>query len=538
MIQAPHPPAVGQSSYGLENHGFHDLGTIYWNLPTSGIYEHAVRNREGQVAHLGPLVVRTGNFTGRSPNDKFVVKEPEHEAEIWWGNVNRPFSPERFDSLHLRMMDYFQQRDVYVQDMFAGADPKYRLPVRIVTQYAWHSLFVRTMFLKGTTQELDDFVPEWTVIDAPYFQATPEIDETLSQTFILVNFARRMVLIGGTQYGGEMKKSIFSVMNYKLPKQGVLSMHCSANYGTDKNDSALFFGLSGTGKTTLSADPNRTLIGDDEHGWSDDGIFNFEGGCYAKVIRLSPEGEPEIYDKTRRFGTVLENVVMDTASRRLDLDDDRYTENTRAAYSILTISNADESGIAGHPKNVIFLTADAFGVLPPVAKLTPEQAMYHFISGYTAKVAGTERGVKEPQATFSACFGAPFLPLHPTVYAELLREKLNKHGSTVWLINTGWIGGGYGVGERISLAYTRAIVTAVLNGDLENVETVEDPIFGVHVPVSVPDVPADILTPRNAWADKDGFDAKATELAEKFKANFQKYADQASAEVIAAGPKI
>jgi phosphoenolpyruvate carboxykinase (ATP) len=537
MTQTPAEQSL-RSEYGLENHGFRDVGNVYWNLSTPALYEHAIRNREGMVVHLGPLAVRTGSNTGRSPNDKFVVRDSETDQVVWWGNVNKPFSEEAFERLHLRMTAYFQQRDVYVQDCYAGADPKYRLPVRVITAFAWHNLFARTMFIHPKPEELSGFVPGFTVIDAPFFHATPEVDNTLSQTFILVNFKRRMVLIGGTEYAGEIKKSVFTLLNYLLPRQGVLSMHCSANYGKDKEDVALFFGLSGTGKTTLSADPNRTLIGDDEHGWSDDGIFNFEGGCYAKVIRLSPEGEPEIYEKTRRFGTVLENVVVDTTTRRLDLNSDLYTENTRAAYSIQTISNADRSGMAAHPKNIIFLTADAFGVLPPVAKLTHAQAMYHFISGYTAKVAGTEAGVTEPSATFSACFGAPFLPLHPMEYAKLLKAKLEKHGSQVWLINTGWTGGPYGVGQRMSLAHTRAIVNAVLNGELKDVETEADPIFGLCIPRAVPGVPSEILNPRSTWADQAAFDAKAKEVAHKFKDNFAKYADQASPEVVAAGPKL
>jgi phosphoenolpyruvate carboxykinase (ATP) len=526
-----------ESAHGLENHGFSDLGSVYWNLSTSALYEHALRNREGTVAHLGPLVVRTGSHTGRSPNDKFIVKDEVTADKVWWGTVNKPFEPAAFDQLHRRMMAYFQGKDVYVQDCFVGADPKYRLPIRVVTQYAWHNLFARIMFIKAKLEELANHVPQFTVIDAPLFHATPEVDETLSSTFILISFKRRMVLIGGTEYAGEIKKSIFSVLNFLLPPQGVLPMHCSANYGKDKDDVALFFGLSGTGKTTLSSDPNRVLIGDDEHGWSDEGVFNFEGGCYAKVIRLSKTGEPEIYQKTRQFGTILENVVVDSVTRRLDLNDDTYTENTRAAYAIDTISNADKSGVAGHPKNIIFLTADAFGVLPPAAKLTPEQAMYHFISGYTAKVAGTERGVKDPTATFSACFGAPFMPLHPMEYAQLLREKLNKHGAQVWLINTGWTGGGYGVGQRMALEVTRAIVTAVLNGWLKDIETVEDPIFGLHVPTHIPGVPDDILNPRSTWADKDAYDAKARELAGKFRENFAKYASQAGEDVLAAAPK-
>jgi phosphoenolpyruvate carboxykinase (ATP) len=527
------------SYYGLDNHGFTSLGVEYWNLSTPALYEHAVHKREAMVAHLGPLVARTGTHTGRSPNDKFVVREPYSEKDIWWGKVNRPFESDAFEQLHLRMLAYFQNKDVYVQDCYAGADPNYRLPVRVITQQAWHSLFARTMFIHNLTPEqYANHVPEFTIIHAPFFHASPEVDNTLSPTFILLDFKRKLVLIGGTEYAGEIKKSIFTVLNYILPRQGVLSMHCSANYGKDKDDAALFFGLSGTGKTTLSSDPNRILIGDDEHGWSDDGIFNFEGGCYAKVIRLSKEGEPEIYEKTRRFGTVLENVVIDNNTRRLDLDSDLFTENTRAAYSIDSISNADKSGVCGHPKNVIFLTADAYGVMPPIAKLTIEQAMYHFISGYTAKVAGTEKGMKGVSSTFSACFGAPFLPLHPAVYAELLREKLQQHGSDVWLINTGWTGGPYGEGQRMSLKYTRAVVTAVLEDKLNGVEMRKDPTFGFMVPTQVPGVPSEVLNPRNTWADKAAYDAKAADLARQFKANFENYIDQTSEDVAAAGPII
>jgi len=526
------------SRYGLENHGFANLGRIYWNLTTPALYEQAIRHREGLLSHLGPLVVRTGTHTGRSPNDKFVVREPGSEQHIWWGNVNRPFDPANFDNLHRRLMAYFQNKDVFVQDMFAGADPRYRLPIRVITEAAWHNLFARIMFVRAKPEELPEHVPQFTIIQAPRFEAIQEIDGTNSGTFIVLNFAKKMVLIGGTEYAGEIKKSVFTILNYLLPLQGVLSMHCSANYGKDPDDVALFFGLSGTGKTTLSADPTRTLIGDDEHGWSDHGVFNFEGGCYAKVIRLSPTGEPEIYETTRRFGTLLENVSIDSETRRLDLDDDSLTENTRAAYPLTHIANADRTGMAGHPKNVVFLTADAFGVLPPIARLTPEQAMYHFISGYTAKVAGTERGMgSEPQATFSACFGAPFLPLHPTEYAALLREKLNKHQAKVWLINTGWTGGPYGTGKRMSLAYTRAIVHAALDGKLDGVETWEDPFFGLNVPKHVPNVPDEVLNPRNTWSDKAAYDAKAKDLGHRFMENFEKYADKAGPELRAAGPK-
>ncbi len=528
-----------RSTYGLENHGFSNLEREYWNLTTPALYEQAIRRREGILSHLGPIVVRTGTHTGRSPNDKFVVREPGSEKDIWWGTVNRPFETSNFDNLHRRMMAYFQNKEVYVQDCYAGADPRYRLPVRVICEEAWHGLFAHTMFIRPGRADLINLLPEFTIIQAPHFEAIQEVDGTNSGTFILLNLAKKMVLIGGTEYAGEVKKSVFTILNYVLPLQGVLSMHCSANYGQDKNNVALFFGLSGTGKTTLSADPNRTLIGDDEHGWSDTGVFNFEGGCYAKVIRLNPKTEPEIYETTRRFGTVLENVSIDSETRRLNLDDDSLTENTRAAYPITHIPNADPSGVAGHPRHVIFLTADAFGVLPPVARLTPEQAMYHFISGYTAKVAGTERGMgSEPQATFSACFGAPFMALHPTVYADLLRDKLNKHDAKVWLINTGWTGGPYGVGQRMSLPYTRAIVDAVLNNRLIDAEVWEDPIFGLQVPKHVPNVPDDVLNPRNTWSDPAAYDAKAMELAQRFQANFEKYADRAGTDLRAAGPRI
>ncbi len=532
------PVSSVHSHYGLENHGFSNLDRVYWNLTTAPLYEWAIRRHECTLAELGPMVVHTGTHTGRSPNDKFVVREPGSERNIWWGNVNRPFDPAQFDNLYQRMMAYFQNKEVYVQDCFAGADPYYRVPIRVISEHAWHSLFAYTMFIRPTPEELSAHVPQFTIIQAPHFEAIQELDGTNSSTFIILNFARRLVLIGGTEYAGEAKKSAFTILNYLLPLQGVLSMHCSANYGKNKDDAALFFGLSGTGKTTLSADPHRSLIGDDEHGWSDDGVFNFEGGCYAKVIRLSRAGEPDIYETTRRFGTVLENVAIDAETRQLDLDDDSVTENTRAAYPITHIPNADPSGRCGHPQNVIFLTADAFGVLPPVARLTTEQAMYHFISGYTAKVAGTERGMSsEPQATFSACFGAPFLPLHPTVYADLLRQKLDKHRAKVWLINTGWTGGPYGVGQRMSITYTRAIVSAALSGKLDDAETFEDPIFGLHIPRHVMDVPDDVLNPRHTWNDPASYDAAATELAHRFQQNFDKYADKAPVDLRPAGPK-
>ncbi len=524
------------SLYGLEVHGLRETGAVHWNLNTAALYEHAIRRREAMIAVGGALVVNTGTHTGRSPNDKYIVRDAETENVVWWDN-NKSLDPLAFDHLHSRMIEYFSDKEVYVQDCYAGADPEHRLNVRVITEFAWHSLFARTMFINPPHDELLTFMPGFTIIDAPFFEADPARDGTASSTFIVINFSRKLVLIGGTEYAGEIKKSVFTVLNYLLPRRGVLSMHCSANYGSSPDDAALFFGLSGTGKTTLSADPSRTLIGDDEHGWSDVGIFNFEGGCYAKVIRLSPIGEPEIYEKTSRFGTVLENVVIDP-TRHLDLDSDHFTENTRAAYAIETISNADQAGLAGQPRSVIFLTADAFGVLPPVARLTPEQAMFHFISGYTAKVAGTERGVTEPKTTFSACFGAPFLPLHPMTYAELLRERLNHAKADVWLINTGWTGGAYGVGHRMSLEHTRTIVTAVLNGSLKNGGMRLDPIFRFQVPLRVAGVPTSLLDPRSTWSDPAAYDQKAAELARKFRDNFTKYADHASPEVAAAAPRV
>jgi phosphoenolpyruvate carboxykinase (ATP) len=519
----------------LESHGIRNVNTVYWNLSTPLLVEEAIRRREARLSHLGPLVVRTGSHTGRSPQDKFVVQEPTSEDKVWWGKVNQPMSTENFDRLHLRMLAYLQGKDLFVQDCYAGADPDYRLPIRVITEYAWHSLFARNMFIQASPDELATHQPEFTVIDAPNFRADPELDGTKSEVFIVLNFAQKLVLIGGTQYAGEIKKSIFTVLNYLLPQQNVLSMHCSANIGAD-GDTAVFFGLSGTGKTTLSADPERELIGDDEHGWSDRGVFNFEGGCYAKVIRLSPTAEPEIYETTRRFGTVLENVAFDSATGRLNLDDESLTENTRAAYPISHIPNAAEGGVGGHPRNIIMLTADAFGVLPPIARLTPAQAIYHFLSGYTAKVAGTEKGVSEPSATFSTCFGAPFLALSPIVYANLLGDKITRHDVNVWLINTGWSGGPYGVGQRIRIADTRAMVRAALNGDLIDVPTRQDPIFGLAVPVSVPSVATEVLDPRVTWADKAAYDVQARKLAAMFEQNFAQFRDQVTAEVRIAGP--
>jgi phosphoenolpyruvate carboxykinase (ATP) len=529
--------SIPHSHIGLESHGLVNLRSSSWNLTTGELYEEAMKRSEGLVAHLGPLVVRTGQFTGRSPKDKFIVDEPSSRDNIWWGKVNRPIAEDRFDELHRRMLSYLQGKDVYVQDCWAGADLDYRMPIRIITQYAWHSLFARNMFIQATREELAVHEPEFVVIDCPGFHAFPEHDKTNSDVFILVNYAKKLVLIGGTEYAGEIKKSIFTAMNYYLPLEDVMPMHCSANMGSD-GSTALFFGLSATGKTTLSADSSRVLIGDDEHGWSDNGIFNFEGGCYAKMIRLSPENEPEIYATTRRFGTILENVGINSSTRRLDLDDDSLTENTRGAYPIAHIPNATREGKGGHPKDIIFLTADAFGVLPPISKLTPEQTMYHFIAGYTAKVAGTERGITEPEATFSACFGAPFMALHPSVYADLLGKKINEHGVKCWLVNTGWTGGPYGVGNRMKLPYTRAMVNAALDGKLDDVETIVDPNFGLHVPVSCPDVPSEVLMPRNTWEDGAAYDAQAKKLAKMFTDNFIEYEGRVPAEVVAAGPKV
>ncbi len=514
----------GQSRNGLEMHGISNVNTIWWNLPTTALYEHALQRHEGLLAHLGPLVVRTGQYTGRSPNDKYLVREPTTQDNIWWGEVNQAIEPERYDAIKSRLTAYLQGKDLYVQDCYAGADPQYRLPIRVITEKAWHNLFVRNMFLQEHDPEvLARHAPQFTVIDACGFNAIPENDGLHSEVFVMLHFGRKEVIIGGTEYAGEMKKSIFTVMNYLLPLQGVMTMHCSANYGKDENDVAIFFGLSGTGKTTLSADPGRTLIGDDEHGWSDRGVFNFEGGCYAKVIKLSPAHEPEIYDTTRRFGTVLENVAIDATTRRLDLDSDIFTENTRAAYPISHIPNATRTGVGGHPNAVIMLTADAFGVLPPVSRLTPAQAMYHFLSGYTAKVAGTERGIVEPQATFSACFGSPFMALNPVVYANLLGEKIAKHDVQVWLINTGWSGGPYGTGERINLPYTRAMVRAALDGSLAKVPATADPVFGMQIPQACPDVPAEVLDPRNTWGDKQAYDLTVRDLTQRFEANFKQF---------------
>ncbi|MCA1593601.1 MAG: phosphoenolpyruvate carboxykinase [Acidobacteria bacterium] len=519
---------------GLETLGLKPAANVYWNLNTPELYEEIARRGEGIFSPHGALLVDTGEHTGRAAKDKAIVREPSSENNVFWGEVNKEFSQEKFNAVRERMMQHASGRDLFVQDTYAGADPRYRLPVRIITELAWHSLFARTMFITDDTAA--DFKPEFTVINIPSFKADPATDGTRSETFILMDFSQRLVLIGGTSYAGETKKSVFTILNYLLPQRGVMSMHCSANVG-DHEDVAIFFGLSGTGKTTLSADPERQLIGDDEHGWSDDGVFNFEGGCYAKVIKLSPEAEPDIYRTTRMFGTVMENVVYHPETRVPDLDDASKTENTRAAYPLTSIPNIMPTGYAGHPKNIIMLTADAFGVLPPVARLTPEQAMYHFLSGYTAKVAGTEKGVTEPQATFSTCFGAPFMVLHPGVYADLLGKKIAEHKAVCWLVNTGWSGGPYGEGQRMKIKHTRAMIRAILNGSLAAIETRPDPIFGVGVPVSCPDVPSEVLTPRNTWKDRDAYDTKARDLARRFNDNFKKYEAGVSEQVRAVAPK-
>jgi len=511
---------------------------VHWNLEPSELYEQILANGEGVLTKDGAIRILTGQYTGRSPKDKFFVEEETSKDDIWWGEINKPISEEVFDHLHAKVLDHLSHRnDLYVLDAFAGTDPRYRMPIRVISEVAYHGLFAWNMFVRATEAELANHVPEFTVLAAPTLIAKPDDDGTRTGTFILANIKKRMIVIGGTMYSGEVKKGIFSIMNYLLPGKGVMPMHCSANIGPD-GDAAIFFGLSGTGKTTLSADASRTLIGDDEHGWADDGVFNFEGGCYAKTINLSSESEPEIYATTQMFGTILENVPL-TEHRKPDFTDTRYTQNTRCSYPIHYIPNASDTGRGGHPENVVFLTADAFGVLPPISKLSPEQAMYHFISGYTAKVAGTERGVTEPQATFSACFGAPFMPLHPTVYAELLAKKIKEHGSKVWLINTGWQGNpATGDSKRMSLKYTRRMVNAALNGELDDVEYTEEPYFCLMVPTEVPDVPSDVLNPVNAWADKDAYEAKARELAAMFKDNFKAFEDGASDDILSGGPQV
>ena len=520
----------------LDKQGLSPRGRVHWNLIAPELFQAAARREEGEFADMGPFVAVTTPHTGRSPNDKFVVREARSEGDVDWGKVNQPLASGKYKLLHNDVVKYLNDRsELFVQDLYCGADPSYRLSVRYTSPNAWHMAFVRNMFIRPELTDLPTFDPNFTVLHAPEFQAEPERHGTRSSTFIVLNLAERTILIGGTRYAGELKKAMFTVMNYLLPKQDVLSMHCSANVGK-AGDTALFFGLSGTGKTTLSADPNRGLIGDDEHGWSADGIFNFEGGCYAKVINLSPESEPDIYRTTQMFGTVLENVVLDPATKKVRFADQSITENTRASYPLHYIRNYVEGGRGGHPKNVIFLTADAFGVLPPIAKLNPQQAMYYFLSGYTAKVAGTERGVKEPQPTFSACFGAAFLVWHATKYAQMLGALLREHNSNVWLINTGWSGGPYGTGKRIKLQYTRSIVNAALAGRLDRVATQTDPIFGLAVPTEIEGVPTTVLNPRATWSDAVAYDAQAKKLSAMFRENFDKF-DRVEAATRNAGPK-
>lgn len=517
-----------QSHIGLEALGLTHLNTVYWNLPAAALVQDAVRKGDAVLGHGGALLADTGEHTGRSPNDRFIVRDETTEESVDWGKVNRPISTEAFDRLYAKVVAYYEGRDAYVQDLFAGAHPTYRLPVRMINEKSWHNLFVQNMFIEPSAEERAAFTPGFTVLQAPgCLGDDPELN---SEVFVLVNFTKKIVLIGGTSYAGENKKSIFSVLNMILPQQGVLPMHCSANIGAD-GQSAIFFGLSGTGKTTLSADASRTLIGDDEHGWGPDGVFNFEGGCYAKVIKLDPEAEPEIHATTSMFGTVLENVVYDPDTLVLDLDDGSKTENTRASYPLSAIPNASTTGMGPNPKDIVMLTCDAFGVLPPISKLTPEQAMYHFLSGYTAKVAGTEKGVKEPTAAFSACFGAPFMPQHPTVYAKLLGEMMEKQGATCWLVNTGWSGGAYGTGQRMKIQYTRAMVNAALDGALATAEFTKEPFFGLSIPVAIDGVPAEVLNPRTAWADSTAYDDQAKKLVDMFVENFKQYENHVSETV-------
>ncbi len=521
-------------SHRLEDQGISGLGNIYYNLMEPDLMEQAVKRDEGRIGKGGPLLVTTGKFTGRSPNDKFIVRTPSVEDSIWWEN-NQPMEPAAFDQLYADMLDYMKGKDFFVADQFGGADPENRLNVRVITELAWHNLFTRHMLRRPSRAELNSFVTEFTVIDCPGFKADPARHGCRSDTVIALNFDKKMILIGNTAYAGEIKKCVFTLLNYILPGKGVMAMHCSANHAPgNPDDAAVFFGLSGTGKTTLSADPSRVLIGDDEHGWSDNGVFNFEGGCYAKTIHLDPKAEPEIYATTEKFSTIIENMVFDEETRQLDFDDDSLTANMRCAYPLRYISNASKTSMAGHPKNIIMLTCDSFGVLPPISRLTPAQAMYHFLSGFTAKVAGTERGVTEPEPTFSTCFGAPFMPRRPEVYGNLLHDKIAHHDATCWLVNTGWTGGAYGTGKRMPIKATRALLTAALDGSLNNAEFRKDPNFGFDVPVAVHDVDNSLLNPRDTWADKDAYDAQAKKLVGMFAENFEQYLPYISDDVKAA----
>ncbi|MCL4489388.1 MAG: phosphoenolpyruvate carboxykinase (ATP) [Chloroflexi bacterium] len=531
--------AAFKSDYGLDNVGLTNLRQTYWNLPTEALYEEVVFRSEAQISHQGPLVVRTGCHTGRSPSDKTIVREATSENAVWWGQHNRPFAPDGFDGLFNRVQGFFQGRDVFVQDCYLGADPEYRVPIRIVAELAWHSLFARNMFLlPKTDEEYRLHIPEFTVIVAPSFKSIPQIDQTATNTFVALRFDQGLCLIGNTAYAGEIKRSVFTNLNYCLPLQGVMPMHCSANQGPG-GDVAVFFGLPGTGRTTLCADPRRALIGDDEHGWSDNGVFNLEGGCYSKVHRLSSDATPQICAATRRFGTLLENVVCDPVTRVIDLDDGSITENSRASYPLEYIGNALSAKRGGHPKNVVLLTCDASGAMPPIARLTPAQAVYQFISGYTSKLAGTEDGPdSEPEITFSTCFGGPFMVHHPSVYAELLYRKIVRYGVTCWLINTGWIGGPYGVGERISIRYSRAMLNAALSGDLLHAEYAVDPLFGFEIPKTCPDVPSGVLNPAHAWPNRDAYLQRYRGLVSRFIDNFARFQNGVPAVVVDAGPHL
>ena len=528
-----------KSEYGLQNHGLVHLDRVYWNLPEPALYEEAVFRNEGKIVNGGALLVNTGKWTARAANEKYFVKEPTTEDQIDWGKNNRPLSAEKFDGIFSRLQAFLQGEELFVQDVYAGADPEYQMPIRIITDTAWQSLFARNMFMTiNTLEKYKTHIPDFTVIASPSFKLDPRIDGTNSETAIVIDFSKRLAIVANTQYAGEIKKSIITIMNFLMPLQDIMSMHCSANVGK-KDDVALFFGLSGTGKTTLSADPNRRLIGDDEHAWSDEGVYNYEGGCYAKVIRLSAENEPEIYACTRRFGTILENVVFDPTSRKIDLDDDQITENTRASYPLEFIPNAiPEKMVKAHPKNVIFLTCDAQGVMPPIARLDMNQAIYHFISGYTSKIAGTELGLGiEPEITFSACFGAPFMVHHPYFYADLLRRKIENHGAKVWLVNTGWVGGKFGVGKRISIRHTRNMLNAVLDGELDKVKFRKDKVFNFAIPLKCPNVPDDVLDPSNAWGNKNEYWMKYDALASRYIENFKVFIEGCPEDIVNAGPK-
>ncbi len=530
-------PDFFKPTYGLDKAGIKTTKTVYWNLSTPALYQEALKRNEANIVYGGPLCVSTGKHTGRSPNDRYFVETKDIDGKLFYNKSNKGIKEKYFNQIFAKVQKYVANKDLFVRDAYVGSSEASRVKVRAITECAWTNIFVKNMFIEPAQAELKKFVPQFTLICVPKMKVNPKTDGTVSETAILINFKKKMILVIGSEYGGENKKALFTVMNFLLPQKGIMTMHCSANVGK-KNDSAIFFGLSGTGKTTLSADITRGLIGDDEHGWDDDGVFNFEGGCYAKVIRLNEEAEPQIYSTTRRFGTVLENVVFDPETGKLNLDDDTLTENTRACYPLNFIDNAVESKRATHPKNIIFLTCDAFGVMPPISKLSADQALYHFISGYTAKVAGTEKGVKEPTSTFSTCFGGPFMPLHPSVYAELLKKKIQKHKVNCWLVNTGWIGGPYGVGSRISIKYTRALLNAALDGKLAKGKFVTDPVFGFQIPTACAGVPANILNPQKTWKDKKAYMEKYMALAKSFVENFKKYEAGCSKAILSAAPKV